>query len=168
MSDFLTIINRVIAEHQLIRGNVKAAEGSVNDMEALFTLRTAHSGWSQSATNRLIEQQNQLRQAMNNLQERLRKHFAFEEDALPPIFGEVLMQALLKAHNNLRKKIEDAKITLDNTKLEGLNQPELLTRKSEIEQTVNQLAEEIEKHAGHEDVVLKMMKESLEAEAKKS
>lgn len=162
MSDALTIINKVIAEHQLVREHVKLTGDRVNDIEALFTLHKAHSGWTQSSSQTLITKQNELQQAVSFLEQGLKNHFAFEEEALSPLFGELLMKALRLEHEKFRRQIASAKAMLATTKLEGLGQQELLAKKSQIQQAINDLCQMVEEHAGHEEIMLKMIKKALE------
>ncbi len=162
MPDALEVITRAIAEHHAIRGHVRLAGDAVNDIEALFTLQKAYSGWTQSSKQALSAKQDQLQQAMGLLEQGLKNHFTFEKEALAPLFGELLMRAILAEHNNIGRQIESAKTMLATARLEGLSQPELLSKKSEIQQAVNNLCQAVEEHAGHEEIILKMMKQALE------
>jgi hypothetical protein len=158
----LAVITRAISEHHAIRGHIKLAGDTVNDIEALFTLKRTQSGWSQTSVTNLIEKQNQLLQTISFLEEGLNNHFGFEEEALPPLFGELLMKAILYEHNEISGQIESAKATLSNIKLEGLEQRELLSQKSEVQRIINRLCQAVEEHAQHEETILKMMKKPLE------
>ena len=162
MSDDLAIIMKVISEHRAIRKHVKLAGDTVTDIDALFTLSEAYSGWIQSSTEALTAKQNQLQQAISFLDQGLKNHFAFEEEALSPLFGELLMRAILLEHHEIRRQIENTKATLASTKLEGLDQQELLTKKSVIQHTVSSISQAVEEHASHEEIILSMMKRALE------
>ena len=116
MPDALAVIKRVIAEHHIIREHVKLAGDTVNDVEALFTLNKAQSGWSRAPVATLIEKQSQMQQAISFLEQGLKNHFAFEEEALPPLFGELLMKGILYAHRVIKSQIETAKATLASIK----------------------------------------------------
>jgi hypothetical protein len=161
MSDVLTVITRVISEHHNIRGHVKLAGDTVSDIEAIFTLRKAYSGWTQSSTQALVEKLNQTQQAVSFLEEGLKNHFIFEETALTPFFGEILMKALRYEHQEIFRQIEKAKTMLASTKLEGLSQQELFSRKSEIQQMVNHLSQTVEEHASHEEIILRMVEKAV-------
>jgi len=161
MSDALAVITRVISEHHNIRGHVKLAGDTVSDIEAIFTLRKAYSGWTQSSTQALVEKLNQIQQAVSSLEEGLKNHFTFEEAALPPFLGEFLMKALRQEHQEISRQIGKAKTRLVGTKLEGLSQQELLSRKSEIQQMVNHLSQTVEEHAGHEEIILGMVEKAV-------
>ena len=162
MPDALAVINRVIAEHRVIRENVKLTGETVNDIEALVTLQRAHAQWTQSSIAALIEKQMQMQQAISFLEEGLKNHFGYEEKYLPPLFGEILMKALLLEHHQISRQIKDAKTTLADIKLEGLEQRELLSKKSQIQQMTGNISRTIEEHASHEEIILNMMRQALE------
>jgi hypothetical protein len=162
MPDALAVITRVISEHHAIRGHVKLAGDSVNDIEALSTLHRTRSGWSQTSIATLIDKRNELQQAVNFLEQGLKNHFGYEEKVLPSLFGELLMKALLYEHHEITRQIESVKILLNSTKMEGLEQPDLLSKKSEILLNINNLCQAVEEHAGHEEIILNMIKRALE------
>jgi hypothetical protein len=164
MSDALTIVTRVISEHHAIRGHVKLAGDTVNDIEALFTLQRTQSGWSQTSITALIEKRDQLLQAISFLEEGLKNHFSFEEEALPLLFGELLMKAILHEHHEISGQIGSAKKNLADIKikLEGLDQRELFSKRSVIQQNINSLCQTVEEHAQHEEAILNMIKKVLE------
>jgi len=162
MPDALAVITRAISEHHAIREHIKLAGDTVNDIEALITLQRADAQWTQSSIGALIEKQNRMQQAISLLEEGLKNHFTFEEITLPPLFGDLLMKAILHEHYAISKQIESVKTTLSNIKLEGLKQQELLSKKSQIQGTINHLCQAVEEHAHHEEVVLNMMKKAVE------
>lgn len=166
MLDALAVITEVLSEHQDIRKHVKLAGDRVTDMEALFTLQKAYSGWTQSSIQALLEKQNQTQQAINFLEQGLKNHFAFEKEALSPLFGELLMSAILFEHSKIVEQMESAKAVLASTKLEGLGQQELLAKRSEIQQTIGDLCQIVEEHAGHEELILMMMRKALQESRK--
>ena len=139
MLDALAAIIKAISEHHALRKHVRLAGDVVTDIEALFTLQKAYSEWTQSPTQALIAKQNQLQEVLILLEQGLKTHFAFEEEALSPLFGELLMRAIMVEHRSIARQIEDAKVMLASTKLEGLRQPELLLRKSEIRHTISSI-----------------------------
>jgi hemerythrin len=162
MADALNIINKVIAEHYNIKENLKLTGESVTDIEALFSLRKAYSGWSQSTIQELTDKQKHLMQAISALEQGLKRHFSFEEKSLPPLFGETLMKALLYEHREIARQIENVKKILSEFTAHGKNQQELLSKKSEIQETISHLLQMIEEHANHEEIILKMIKKSLD------
>jgi len=162
VSDALAVINKVIAEHREIRRHVKLAGDAINDIEALFTLQKARSGWFQGSAQEITTKQNQMQQSLNLLEQGLRNHFDFEEKHLPPLFGELLMKALLAEHGDINRQISNAKAMLASTRLAGLGRQEMLQKESEIQQMINTLCQTVEEHASHEETILNMMKRALE------
>jgi hemerythrin len=164
MADNLKIVNRAIEEHHTIRGHVKLVGDSVSDLEALFSLQKARPDWILSSTEALSEKQGNLQQTISALDEGLKNHFSFEEKLLPPLFGEFLMQALILEHREIKKRIDDTKSLLANTKLVGLSQREMLSQKARIQEKVEGILQLVEEHAGKEETILKMLKKALETE----
>lgn len=163
MPDALAVVTRTISEHHAIRKHVKLARDTVNDIEALFTLQGAQTGWTQSSLTALIEKRGQLVQAISFLQQGLRNHFDFEEQALLPLLGELLAKAVVREHNQISMQINDVKAAVAGMQLEGLEPRELISRKSLIEQHISNLRRMVEEHTLHEEAILKMMKDALEA-----
>ncbi len=163
MSDNLAIIHRVIEEHRYIRGHIKLIGDSVGDLEAMFSLQQVRSGWIQSSIDTLVDKQKKLQQSMNFLDEGLKNHFGFEEEVLPPLFGELLMQALLLEHREIKGEISKAKSMINEARLEGLSQEEMLDKKSRLQQVIDNVCRVVEEHAAREEIMLHMMERSLEA-----
>ena len=164
MADNLKIVNRVIKEHHTIREHVKLVGDSVSDLEALFSLQKARPDWILSSTEALSEKQDKLQQTISALDEGLKNHFSFEEKLLPPLFGEFLMQALILEHGEIKKRIDETKSLLANTKLEGSSRRELLSRKARIQQKIEDILQLIEQHADREETILKMLQKALQSE----
>jgi hemerythrin len=163
MADNLAIVNRAIEEHHNIRGHMKLVGDSISDLEALFSLQKARPDWILSSPEALLEKQAKLQQTISTLDEGLKNHFSFEERLFPPLFGDLLMQALILEHRGIKKQIDEAKSLIANTKLEGLSQKELLSRKAQIQQKIEGILQVVEEHAGREETILKMLKKVLEA-----
>ncbi len=162
MPDAMAVITRIISEHHTLREHVKLAGDTVNDIEALFALHRAQSGWSQTSIAALMEKQNQLLQTISFLEQGLKNHFDFEGEALPPLLGELLMKAILYEHREISRQIESTKTTLANISLEGLNQTELLAKRAVVQENINSLRQTVEEHTHREETVLNMMKAALE------
>jgi len=163
MADDLATIRKVIAAHHTIRRDVKSVGDSVSDLEALFSLQQAQSGWSQGSIETLSKKREQLMQTIRLLDDGLKKHFALEEKLLPPLFGEGLMKALLLEHRDISKKLEEAKAMVTSTTLEGLSQEELLYKKARFQQMISNTCQMVEEHAGHEELILRMLERGLAA-----
>ena len=164
MADNLTIVNRALEEHHTIRGHVKLVGDTISDLEALFSLQKARPDWILSSIEALGEKQDVLLQTISTLDEGLKNHFSFEEKVFPPLFGKFLMQALILDHREMKRRIDETKSLLDTSKLEGLSQRELLSRKTHIQQKVEDILQLVEEHAGKEETILKMLQKALAAQ----
>jgi hypothetical protein len=160
MADYLATVRRIIEEHHKIRSDVTQVGESANDLVAVFSLQRAYSTWSQSSLEALAEKQDKLKETFNLMAEGLDRHFVFEEKHLPPIFGEILMQALLLEHRKIRQELAEIKSAV-NTRLEGLGQRELLAQRTHIQHVVGDIRQAIEEHAGREEVILRMLERAL-------
>lgn len=162
MADNLATVNRAIEEHHTIRAHVKLVGDSVSDLEALFSLQKARPDWILSSPEVLSEKKDKLLQTLSTLDEGLKNHFSFEDKLFPPLFGELLMQALKIEHRGIKKQMEEAKSLVAKAKLEGLGQKELLSKKAQIQQKVEGVLQSVEEHASREETILKMLKMALE------
>jgi hemerythrin len=161
MPDKLTMIKKIVAEHQGIRGHVKLAGDTVADQEALNALEQLRIDWIPGQLVILTERRNKLEQVINLLDEGLTNHFAFEEKVLPDILGNLFTDALILDHKEIRKEINEAKSLISGNDLEGLSREDLLARESDIQQVIEGLSHLIEEHAGREEVILDMVQKTL-------
>ncbi len=159
--DALAVISEVIAEHHTVRENLKRAGDRLSDIEAIFALNKTYSGWTQSSVSALADEFVNTRQAVVMLDEGMKAHFAYEESALPPIFGEVLMNAIISEHKVFNRQLALARQLLGDIRLEGMPQPEMLSLKVRVQQTINGIIQVISEHANHEEVILGIIEKSL-------
>jgi cob(I)alamin adenosyltransferase len=162
MDDANNIINKIIEEHHKIRDNVKLAGDSLNDVEAAFTLSKVYSGWTQSSAGELASKRDMLIRALSALDEGLNAHFGYEEKYLPPLFGDLLMKGLLHEHGKVRGNIAGAKKDIAEMEVDLSDSQKLLSRKMVVQESVNHLLQSIEEHAGHEEIVLLMIRGGME------
>ncbi len=165
MPDALEVITRVISEHRKITEHTKIAGDTMNDIDALFTLEATKrkAGWSATSVTKLIKERGKLLQTINLLGDGLKNHFDYEEKVLPLVLGELLMKAILREHQKIFGQIENAKTTLIN--LEGTDQDELLSKRTVVQESVNNLCQTVEDHAHQEETTLNMMKKAIEENA---
>lgn len=163
MADNLAKVNRAIEEHHTIREHLKLVGDSVSDLEAMFTLQRARPEWILSPPEALMDKSAKLLQTLAALEEGLKNHFNFEERLFPPLLGNLLMKALLLEHGELKKLLEETRTLAAKLKSEGLNQRELLSKKTQIQRKVEDILRAIEEHASKEETILKMLKKALEA-----
>ena len=162
MQDKLAIIRRIIDEHQTIKGHLKLVGDSVSDQEALAALQKAHADFIPGRLEVMSEKQKKLQQTMSALEEGLKNHFAFEEKSLPPLLGELLMQALVLEHREIKNEIDEAKSTVESIKLEGLSREKLISKESHMQQMIENICQLVEEHATKEEAILEMVQRALE------
>jgi hypothetical protein len=162
MSDNLDIVNRIIEEHQTIGGHVKLVGDSLSDEEALASLGKARADWIPGRPEILAEKQKKLQQTMSALGEGLENHFAYEEEFLPSLLGELLMRTLILEHRNIRKEIDEIKSAVANVKLEGLSRDEVLSQEAHMQHMVDNICLLVEEHAAREETVLAMLRLALQ------
>jgi hypothetical protein len=166
MAGELEIIDRVIAEHQIIRLNLQGLQSSLSDFNALFSLQKAQSGWAQSSVDKLLDQKHQLQDALSRVQKGLNGHFLYEEKALVPLFGEAFMRALIFEHTEIRQQIEQTVSMVNNANLERLTQEDLLAEKSRLQEATVNTSQMIEQHANLEEQMLRMLKKAFQVESR--
>ena len=164
MLDSLAIINRILEEHQTIRGHIKLVGDSVSDEEALSSLEKARADWIPGRPEILSEKKKKLQQTINALDEGLKNHFAYEEKTLPPLLGKLLMRSLLLEHQAIKKEIDEAKSAVAGIKLEGLERDRLLSEEARMQQMVDDICQLVGEHAIKEDTVLTMVQMALKGE----
>jgi hypothetical protein len=160
MAGELAIIERVIAEHQIIRRNLQGVQSYATDYGAFFSLQQAQSGLAQSAVEKLSEHKTRMLESLNQIQKGLNHHFSFEESALPPLFGEAFMKALIFEHSEITQYIAKA-IVAGNLTFEGLSQQDILDHKALLQEETARLVDMIEQHANLEEQMLRMLKKTF-------
>ncbi len=165
MVDNLKLIKTVIDQHKAIREHISRVGDSVTDREALATLEKARTDWTPGRFEALSEKRSGLQQAMSFLDDGLKKHFAFEEKALPRLLGDLLMRALELQHREIRREIDEAKSMVTDNQMEGLSREELLARESRIQQRIGVILQLVEEHTSKEELVLEMIQKALEEKA---
>jgi hypothetical protein len=167
MADQLAIVARLMDDHHKVRTNLKLVGDSVSDLEGLISLERVKPDWMLAPSELLAEKHDKLLQTVSSLREGLENHFSYEEECLPPIFGDLIMHALMLEHADIRKALDGLQATLKNTKLAGLTSEQLMTAKWNIQQKIEDLRHLIEGHATKEDVLIQMAQRALEDKVKR-
>ncbi|MFC1984076.1 hemerythrin domain-containing protein [Chloroflexota bacterium] len=162
MEDNLAIINRIIDWHQTIRGHVKLVGESMSDRETLASLEGVRPDWIPGRPGIPSEKQNKLQQTLSALDDGLKNHFAYEEEVLPPLLGELFVRGLILDHQEIKKESNEAKQIVADIKLEGLSRDDLMSIESRIQQVINNMCNLVEEHAAREEVLLRMLQRALE------
>jgi hemerythrin len=163
MSDYLAKINEILEEHRTIGSGMKLVGDSVSDQEALASLKSVRSDWTPGPMELTSEKRRKLKRTVSFLKEGLRSHFSKEEDVLPALLGEFLMQSLLLEHREIIEKIDEISLVTADSKLEGLSEAELESKDSEIKRKISDFSRLIEEHADKEELMLEMVARALKA-----
>jgi hemerythrin len=155
--DKLEIINRVINEHHITRGQITLIGEGIADLEAVLTLGIEVFSLSDSLKV-TTEEMGPLQQTISALSEGIENHFDFEEKYLPPVLGKLLTRALVIQHEAIKEQIDKAKSMVFDLKPDGQSQEEIVSKKADIRNTINTLLQLIEEHATREGVILDMFK----------
>lgn len=162
MSDNIKDVLKAIEEHNLVRESVKSVESSMNDLNALFLLQRERADWALSSAEAQNKSLKKLKTTLDRLYDGLSRHFGFEEAAFPALIGDILMQSLSIDHREIKDSIEKTRAMVEKTDLQALGEKELLDQKTRIQTAINNLCQIIQEHATEEDVLLKMLRKSLE------
>ncbi|MBE0481471.1 MAG: hemerythrin domain-containing protein [Dehalococcoidia bacterium] len=163
MGERLDIIRKVIDEHVRLTGGIKLVGESVSDLEAYFSLQKAGAELISGRPESLAEKQERLRKTFSYLNEGLRNHFAFEEKNLPPLMGELLMQALKQEHDALLAQLEEAQRNVEGIDAAEPDRSAQLAARFQMRQAVERLLQSVDEHAAREETVLNMIRSALEA-----
>lgn len=162
MTDHLDIIKNVTDEHESIKGNIKLVGDTIADTEAKRILKKLRSQWIPGQLDILSTRMEKLKAALNSLKAGLDNHFAFEEESFPPILGDMLMQALLIEHRQIKQEISDAEKLLVDINFEGLAREGIIAKEMQVQQVITRILHIIENHADKEETVMEMLRKTLE------
>ena len=162
MPDAIEVVTNVLAQHATITGYVKDTGDKMNDVDAIFSVQreTYKVAWSSSSPVELLEKSKQLMEKIQILEDGLKNHFAYEEKVFPLVLGEIVLNDIWSAHNDIQERIDDVKKQLNS--LEGLEKDELYAKRADLLKSVNELSDAITNHARSEDRILNMTKKLFE------
>jgi len=162
MPNALEVISSVIAQHGKVTEYVKTTGNKMNDIDAVFSVQRAayKVAWSASSVKEMLDKRDQLSETISIMEEGLKRHFTYEEKALPLVFGELLMKDILDAHKAISAQIEKVKASLKG--LEGLDKDELFARRTILVDGIHDLRTTVVDHAHAEEDILNMMRKVFE------
>ena len=164
--DNLEIIKEILAQHKAIFGQLESAHESVNDMEAFLRLEKARSDLTSNVRQTLSQKRDKLEKIVTPLDRGLRKHYAFEEENLPPLLGRVLTEALFFEHKQLLFQMEQTSSLIFNIKVKGLTRAEEMEKESLIYEQLDSLRRNKLDHLNREEAVLLTLQNVLQFQTK--
>jgi len=160
--DKLELINKIIEAHQVIRRDLSVIGKAVSDREAMFSLDKEQYNWTPGQPGDLEQKQKKFEENLNRLDQGLKRHFALEEEHLPPLFGDLLMQGLLSEHHDLLEGVNHAREMIASSRSEAPSREKSLERQSTVQGIIEGISLRIEDHASREEVIFDMLREALE------
>jgi len=163
MSDKLAVVRHLVDEHRTIAEHIKLVGDSMSDPEAIFALQKSRGDWIPGRPGAALpEKQRRLYQLMSSLEEGLTHHFDHEERVLPPILGELLVEALGLDHRELKEEIGNAKSIVADLDIEESSREELLYKESRIREMLGSIIQKKAEHLDREEILLDMARRALE------
>jgi hypothetical protein len=85
----LYTINKVIQDHEVIHATIKSVRNSNKNLAAAFNA-AQKSGWTQEDTILIFNKLREVNERLTDLEEGFRLHYQQDEEALPPIVGDLI------------------------------------------------------------------------------
>jgi hypothetical protein len=101
----------------------------------------------------LLDQHLNLKHAMDYLDEGLQNHQSEEEDILPTLIGNILIEAIRIEHLEMLNQLHEIKDDLTN-----MNTEDFLRNSSRLKAAIDNLCQLINSNTSEEDVILRMLR----------
>lgn len=159
-------LKQVIDEHQEITANLNLVAESIGDRKALEVLKKAEAETIGDLSQPLSAKIEKILSSLTALEEGLKHHYDLEHETLPPIVGEVLMEALEIQHAEMLTEIESACSTLARSKAEHMTPQDRIVEEALMDALLERITREKEWHMVKEEAILDMAMVALEAREK--
>ena len=151
MANELILIDSIMHEHDAIRRHMKSISGLMD-------------GWEQVDQGTLDEPDSpvipvvltghvNLKQTMSHLDDGLMKHQNHEEEVMPDLLGNPLVEAIRIEHQEIQKQLQEINFILLNVNLRGL-----LANLEYLKLILGNLCNLVEQNCDIEDSMLKLLK----------
>ena len=104
----LEIIQSVMDQHKVLLDQIDSLSQTMSDKDALALLERAQKQLAVDFRRTLITRQRDLVETLKTIADGLKKHYAFEEEKLPPLLGSLLTEALIIEHKDLLSEMQKA------------------------------------------------------------
>jgi len=151
VADELIVIERIMHEHEAIRGHMNQVYNMMNEWEETCPEESAELNsqelhfWS--------DKQNNLKQTINYLEDGLRNHHEQEDEKMPSLVGSPLMEALRIEHYEMIKQLGEINFILLNVNAQGL-----VANGSYLKMIIDNMCQLVNSHCCNEDVILQLLK----------
>jgi hypothetical protein len=162
VEDAITLLDRTIEEHRLIREHLENVAAVSNDVEAQVLLDWNRSSLAVSGPESIALAVGNLQKSISAMETRLQEHIKSEERDLPPVLGAGLMNILLTDHALIKSAIENINKELAKYAAPGISPDQILDKKMGLIVIATELIEMIGSHALKEDGIFRQKKKDLE------
>ncbi len=157
MRDTLSTVQSLLNEHEAIRGHMQQVRGSVKDLESILNQeakRRNHSEYLAVVTGK----QQALKQTWGYLEDGLRMHHAHEDNVMPPLVGDLIMQGIRLEHDEQLRQFNKI-----NPALQDSDVQQFLDKILYIKKTVEDICQSASLHSIREDGILHFLREAPES-----
>lgn len=165
-SEILTVIQRVIDQHKVLRQNLESVDQVANDKEALGSISSASSSLQADEPEGVAK----LQALFSRLDHGMRAHFDFEETELVAAFHSLgqpeldkALHDLLMAHRDIRDRLAQGQQDIENLSKAVREHRAWETSGYDMRTHLVYTHKMIEKHAQNEEIMLDGLKKKLEA-----
>ena len=151
MADELTIINKLIQEHEGIRGHMKAVSRLAEDWTGMEwdDLSNLNHEQLQALNTKCFN----LKLTMGYLDEGLKGHWAHEDQVFPDLIGNPLLKSIHIEHGEILKQMREIDFVLAKS-----TPQEFLANRAYLNHLISYLARLISEHETKENTILQLLK----------
>jgi hypothetical protein len=149
MADELINIDNLINEHAALSGHMRSVCGLLDTWDKDIPVNDIQPAQEQALNQKGIN----FKQTMSYLDEGLKQHHQHEEEIMPAITGEPIMEALRVEHHEILKQMGEI-----NFVLRDINPRTLAANFDYLKLIVNNLCNLISLHNSVEDTLLNLLK----------
>lgn len=154
MSNELIMIENLIHDHEAIREHLKQVAKLADDWEQLE--QEDLDPTDPAITEDLSFKHINLKQTMGYLEDGIRQHQNYEDEILPSLVGEQVMDALKIEHSEIQKQLKEIKFILLNINPNGL-----LANMDYLKLIISNLCDLLNHHDEVENLILNLLKKKF-------
>jgi hypothetical protein len=164
--DDLEIITKVMDQHELLQERFGSISSIMSDRRALSLIEEAKDALGVNWRLSLSQRRDYLVASLLAVEQGMKSHYDFEEEMLPPLYGELLMRALIFEHRELTDYMRETVEAVSALDLQELDHQEELEREVLISTRLGTLRDKKLDHQRREEAVLVTLRRILEEQAK--
>lgn len=164
----LEIITKVMDQHKVLSGQINSVTETMSDKDALLRLEKAQKDLSVDFRCTLAERHTSLLESLSRVKKGLENHYAFEEEMLPPLLGQLLTEALIIEHKNLIAEMQKVISTIGKINLKGLTHQGEINQEVTMSKSLSTLRDDKLDHQKREEAILLTLQYICQEKSKRS